>query len=570
MNNGSWDSSDSGNTDLPRPNIWNGPNSTWYSHTEEERGLAASLDGLRNQDLGVHLYNAHALKRRADELKGKTTEGIPIDNPVDQEDAEDPFVPNKRWTAWPLPPHLVPREDEKVGEDDPDDIYTFKRQRVEHPSRVLEEVLTGVALKFAKETFAAREWATPPGEDLDVRRSQSRATSPRKSREYQESDEDDREVFGAKDEDDPSIVREPDVSESSLRPIFSADDENSARLLRPTIRNALSKLDEVLMALHYARKTCHEASKSADGKITSDGDSSRQFQNLAHRTKRSHDQAGEGINDAKHPRKKPTGRPKKVHPRLNGETEEEYLVRIARIRRVRVPKFASIAVEDSPISRSPLGQATRAPKEQKQPKSKKSSTEEFLRPRDWSEVLGSATLVGIPPDIIARATQRCANIFGEGMVMRTLPETPFEGQHADTLTAYQPKEITCFVSEIGEEGDSSRSSQESEESGQETNARVIWHNISEPKAQVCFCPIQMCPRQATGFSSPSRLRQHMEKSHQLTEAEIAGYGKSDAEGHTMEVDGAIHIDGYLKTATLEKRRSLGKSSKREERYRRID
>lgn len=50
--------------DTVRPNRYVGPSSTWQSLTEQERGLAASLDALRNQDLSIHLYNAHRLKKR--------------------------------------------------------------------------------------------------------------------------------------------------------------------------------------------------------------------------------------------------------------------------------------------------------------------------------------------------------------------------------------------------------------------------------------------------------------------------------------------------------------------------
>lgn len=51
-----------------RPNRWKDAPSTWQFHTAQERGLKASLDQLRNADLGVHLYNAHALRQRAEVL----------------------------------------------------------------------------------------------------------------------------------------------------------------------------------------------------------------------------------------------------------------------------------------------------------------------------------------------------------------------------------------------------------------------------------------------------------------------------------------------------------------------
>ena len=47
-----------------RPNRWTGPGSTWRKLTAEDRAVHAALEGLRNRDLGVHLYNAFALKQK--------------------------------------------------------------------------------------------------------------------------------------------------------------------------------------------------------------------------------------------------------------------------------------------------------------------------------------------------------------------------------------------------------------------------------------------------------------------------------------------------------------------------
>lgn len=47
-----------------RPNRFKGPSSTWRKLTEEERLVSTSMTQLRDQDLSVHLYNAHAMKRR--------------------------------------------------------------------------------------------------------------------------------------------------------------------------------------------------------------------------------------------------------------------------------------------------------------------------------------------------------------------------------------------------------------------------------------------------------------------------------------------------------------------------
>lgn len=58
-------SSDPEESELSRLNRWTGAPSTWQGIAAQERELAASLDALRDRDLGVHLYNAHALKKRA-------------------------------------------------------------------------------------------------------------------------------------------------------------------------------------------------------------------------------------------------------------------------------------------------------------------------------------------------------------------------------------------------------------------------------------------------------------------------------------------------------------------------
>ncbi len=53
----------------PRPNRWKGASSTWAWLTAHERGLATSLEQIRNADLSIHLYNVYALKRRAREFE---------------------------------------------------------------------------------------------------------------------------------------------------------------------------------------------------------------------------------------------------------------------------------------------------------------------------------------------------------------------------------------------------------------------------------------------------------------------------------------------------------------------
>lgn len=60
-------SEDSDDLHENRPNRWQGPPQSWRSITEEDRLTYNALDKVRNQDLSLHLYNAHKLKQRAAE-----------------------------------------------------------------------------------------------------------------------------------------------------------------------------------------------------------------------------------------------------------------------------------------------------------------------------------------------------------------------------------------------------------------------------------------------------------------------------------------------------------------------
>jgi hypothetical protein len=58
-----------------RPNRWRGPKSTWRTYTKEERATADSLTRVRDRDLGVHLYNAFAIKRDAETAGAESVSG---------------------------------------------------------------------------------------------------------------------------------------------------------------------------------------------------------------------------------------------------------------------------------------------------------------------------------------------------------------------------------------------------------------------------------------------------------------------------------------------------------------
>ncbi|CZR56145.1 uncharacterized protein PAC_06033 [Phialocephala subalpina] len=564
LDSNSSDSSDESSS--PRPNRWKGPSSTWGTLTAQERGLAASLDQIQNQDLSIHLYNAHALKRRAREY-ARNPEEVKKQYPAIP-DEDQTFKPPKSWTAWPLPPDQVPREREQVGPEDGDERHTFKRRQMERGSRELEDVLLGVTLKFAKERFMRREQEDEV-KYLDRRK--------RSTEDVSSEEEDDSSVqdWERSDEEEDVVEKESSdapPSKERLIPVVSADDERSRGILRPSIRHTLAKLDEVLIALHHARKTCRRFSHSStsansDNEAETDGEDSvspskrgrgrpRKFADLPDRSRAQsipEEQGQEEEHDPNSPdlfRGKTThrGRPLKAYERLEGENQEEYLVRIAKTQKKPLPAFAPLA------EIKPSKSSTPSPEKSRKSAKPRTASEELdrqrrmrLNTRDWSEVLSSAALVGFPPDAIARATQRCANLFGEGMTMRTIFETPYIEKGADTVAKYTPEEIPDFddeeVESSSEEEDSSEQSTDDPPiKTDRPDSRTLRIALVPPSKQTCFCPMPGCPRRIHGFRDSNALKSHLRLGHKIAKDEVEDYLLPSDE----EMDGAVHVDGFLK------------------------
>lgn len=351
---------------------------------------------------------------------------------------------------------------------------------------------------------------------------------------------------------------EPPHPETLLKPVVSADDDRSQELLRPSIRHTLSKLDEVLMALHHARKTCLQYARS---EINSDEEipdleeeeeepkspnkrpkgRPRKFANLTDRTKNQVKPIDEA--DLFRAKKTHRGRPQKVYDRLEGESQQDYLVRIARIQKKPLPAFAP--PRETPETPEPRG-SSKSPARRATEEEKERDRQRRIKPRDWSEVLGAAALVGFPPDVIARATQRCADLFGESMSMRSMPEMPYAGKTDDLVTTYRPQAIPEFDDEDTEssESENSEDSSAEEEAGRrrKTKSKRPIQLGQAPLRQTCFCPIPDCLRKTRGFNGVGKLKQHLRRGHQIPKDKLEEYLlPSD-----QEMDGAVHVDGFLK------------------------
>ncbi|KAL8859729.1 MAG: hypothetical protein Q9178_003844 [Gyalolechia marmorata] len=162
-------------------------------------------------------------------------------------------------------------------------------------------------------------------------------------------------------------------------PAVMADDECSKSILQPSINHVLQKLDTLLMGLHHARNSYATYNKDlgdlqpvrADEKA-----GSRKRKRVASRTSAS--------------------RASSRHHSANQSGD------------------ASEAATESVVSLT--------------------KHKARLGLRDWSDVLGVASVSGFPPEVVAKAAGRCSKLFEEGILFRTL----YEGKKAYREVKYLP------------------------------------------------------------------------------------------------------------------------------------
>lgn len=215
--------------------------------------------------------------------------------------------------------------------------------------------------------------------------------------------------------------------------------------------------------------------------------------------------------------------------------------------------------------------------------------------RDWSDVIGAAALAGFPPDVIGRATQRCADLFRESMTLARLDEVPAARPgHGVRTTTYQPERIRLSASASDSDADddtdderereatlkqrrlASRQAslaQASREASSTDTPRRGRHGLhrssversgfapssprtpqsrrgissppsrsrsrsrsrSQSTAGIVYCPLTWCDRAATGFSRRSNLQRHMRLVHPDHDADATAAG-AGAAAVAMEED----------------------------------
>lgn len=159
-----------------------------------------------------------------------------------------------------------------------------------------------------------------------------------------------------------------------------------------------------------------------------------------------------------------------------------------------------------------------------------------------------AALIGWDPEVVSRAAKRCATLFGEGVVLRSMPETA-AGKEKDEVVEYRPGMVAPFGG----------SDEEMEEEGEEGEVE-----------RRLLCPFEGCPRHEVEFAKGFRWREHLKRRHGLGGEQIAaleerlGPRREDVEqagsaakpvevesadqceGSSEEMEGAVHVDGFLR------------------------
>ncbi|CAP91850.1 Pc13g07810 [Penicillium rubens Wisconsin 54-1255] len=493
--------------DLPpgveRPNLFDGHATSWRNYNADDIGAYNAMITHRTRDLAAHLYNAHVIRRRARDTARKS-HGV-----VDQA----PLRVHKWWAAWPVHAATVPRPNELIQRtmDAPDN---FQMQPDPRPSAELEECITAFILKTSKETFQAREWTFEEIEDNSRNKMDGEDELMDDELEKKEEDEEEEEA---------------PVDTRILRPTVLLDDDRSLRQLRPLARNVISQVDRLLYGLHCAMKGRKFEEDSGDEQW---GDSDEEDYPVRENRQRGSRSRSRGRRSARQ-----ESRERELSRRSNSvristglDTENESLPEVSQ---TRAQSRGSSASRDN--SRHTKGR---------------------LRLRDWSEVMGLASMMGLPAPAVMRASKRCADLFGEDMEFRIMPEgrvrkkrkadareeyvytesesdndsappspqpspvpIPQPSHRPEPIPELEPKPRVNMPKPKAKTPKSKEKTPKSKarapEQAVDEEARTVKPGVGKGahrKADI-LCPVRSCTRHTNGFSRKWNLNQHLKKAH---------------------------------------------------------
>ncbi|KAH8179222.1 RNA polymerase I specific transcription initiation factor domain-containing protein [Sarocladium implicatum] len=624
-----------------RPNRWTGPPSTWRNLTKDERMLWQSMEKLRNEDLGVHLYNSFALKRQGREPEGRKFLTVQTD---DGKDAV--WAPPKAWTAWPIKPNELPGGGLLKQQPDEHDNLTFSRDDDPMPSTDLQDEINAHILRTAKKRFrrrmdkaskaqgpvfasiegpSAADATAPssPASDISYTsgRSTKRGSVPISGVSDMDLDDEDEDAGGGRFDRGASLASSKSRIaagpwKKAAQPQVTADDEHSEELLRAPVRHILSQLDKTLMVLHHGRTALiNHMSDDSDSELEEGsrrGSSSirgsswkRGSRSRSRSRRRSQSATPAPPTPGAAPGTTRRGRPKKVHIPRDGETQEEMELRIAReshrakpttVAKRRDEAFEAWLKEGEEHARIEQGrgrrESTSGATTDEEGKGWREQKIDRIGLRDWSDVVNAAALAGFSEEVVERTAKRCAKLFGEGILMRTLPEAP-AGQGSGVVERrFHPDQVDMVESDVDEEdlkdvksastslrpstsrrASTSRRSSVAPRAGttrsptpshrrfpfpstmpphiRSTTPASPSHSRSRSRSRSrssvpdMFCPEPSCPRSTKGFDRRANLERHVRLVHGGRKVEDWEVDSDE------EVVGGVRVDGFLKEVVPE-------------------
>ncbi|MCJ1306484.1 hypothetical protein MMC25_000127 [Agyrium rufum] len=485
---------------------YKGKASTYRQWIAPERDLKRSLDRLDAQDLSLHLYKAHVLGAKAREAaEAAKNDEIP---------EELTLQPPPSWTAWPMEPEDVPRgqfQSLAAGNNVAKEGWRSLRAS-QGPGEEIEEDLIALMLRQARERLDVRPSEANEDNVLDQYASGQQdapdssitiLTSPTLAENVTNYSLRPRRVAHPHKREVLSSRPSSKATQIPLkRPRFMLDDDRANLVLQPTARHLLSNLDKLLTGLHHARAAYQPKNNESDMETVS----SQTDADL-----------GENAVDSELDQSQPISPSKRQRSRASTNTESPS----KRQRHATSNRSSSLPRSRGSTPRKHGSQPSRAP----------------LGLRDWSDILGMASLTGWDQDVVKRAAERCANLFEEEMEFRTLEEKA-AGRDAFSHLNHskgrsivsQPYSSTVPTTEEDDEDDSSSSTSKRQSSRKPRRRRIETDHI-------LVCPFSGCNRSQRGFSRQWNLNKHLREIHARDSNDVDS---------ADEMEGGVHVDGFLR------------------------
>ncbi|RCI13178.1 hypothetical protein L249_0234 [Ophiocordyceps polyrhachis-furcata BCC 54312] len=209
------------------------------------------------------------------------------------------------------------------------------------------------------------------------------------------------------------------------------------------------------------------------------------------------------------------------------------------------------------------------------------------RLRDWSDVLGAASLSGFPHKVIVNASARCASLFQENLVLRrfqqasstsstcTPPVTDFNIRPSaikrwdEDFTVQNGKHPRSSLRQrrrlasIRANATSSSSSSSSSSATESRRRRRSSSARSSVSGLLFYCPVASCARAAEGFARRANLLRHLTSVHPERrrgasmdgadeDGEEDGGGGGGGDDDDDDVVDGVHVDGFLRPIRMAK------------------